>query len=84
MQLEIPVTGLSGLGKKVVVLARELYCIHNLLIAFLILVSHIPLFILVSELVLFFLFGHISSVNLVACHLRDIRLFQELVAQVDL
>lgn len=28
-------------------LAREMYCIHDLLISFLILVSHIPLFVLV-------------------------------------
>lgn len=36
-------------------LAREVYCIHNLLISFLILVSHIPFFVLGHSAFLTFL-----------------------------
>lgn len=56
MHLETPDICLSGLWRMVFVLAWEVYCIPHLLISFLILVSHIPLFVLVPGHSLLFYF----------------------------
>lgn len=42
----------------VLALTGEVYCAHNLLISFFILVSHMPLFVLIPRHCLSYFFGH--------------------------